>query len=287
MNDVVTRPPTADLIISIVATALFVGLAITYAVRWALIGRVRHGRTDADGGSLFLNKPTMEMVYWVLDPLIDFFAALRITPNMVTLASLVPAAGAAVALGFGWFGLAGVLSILAAFGDIIDGLLARKTGLSSGAGEVVDAAVDRYSELFFFGGLVYYYRTHDQCLFIVLAALAASLMVSYATAKAEAMGVEPPRGAMRRGERAAYLMTGASWTPICATIFAGSPSLALRELPIILALTVVAVVGNISVVQRLTAVAAMLRAREQAAKQQAFDAEEGIATKPDVPVGSI
>ena len=42
-------------------------------------------------------------------------------------------------------------------------------------------------ELFFFGGLVYYYRTHDQCLFIVLAALAGSFMVSYATAKAEAM----------------------------------------------------------------------------------------------------
>ena len=178
--------PTADLVISIVATAFFVVLAITYAVRSALIGRVRHRRTDADGGSLFLNKSTMEMVYWVLDPLIDFIAALRITPNMVTLASLVPAAGAAVALGFGWFGLGAVLSILTTFGDIIDGLLARKTGLSSGAGEVVDAAVDRYGELFFFGGLVYYYRTHDQCLFIVLAALAASLMVSYATAKAEA-----------------------------------------------------------------------------------------------------
>jgi CDP-diacylglycerol--glycerol-3-phosphate 3-phosphatidyltransferase len=281
--------PTADLVISIVATAFFVVLAITYAVRSALIGRVRHRRTDADGGSLFLNKSTMEMVYWVLDPLIDFIAALRITPNMVTLASLVPAAGAAVALGFGWFGLGAVLSILTTFGDIIDGLLARKTGLSSGAGEVVDAAVDRYGELFFFGGLVYYYRTHDQCLFIVLAALAGSMMVSYATAKAEAMGVEPPRGAMRRGERAAYLITGAAWTPFCNTIFAGSPSLALRELPIILALTIVAVVANISVVQRLSAVAATLRAREKAAKQAtpaAFDPEEGIATKPDVPVGS-
>jgi CDP-diacylglycerol--glycerol-3-phosphate 3-phosphatidyltransferase len=277
--------PTADLVISIVATAFFVGLAITYAIRSALIGRVRHRRTDADGGSLFLNKSTMEMVYWVLDPLIDFIAALRITPNMVTLASLVPAAGAAVALGFGWFGLAAVLSILTTFGDIIDGLLARKTGLSSGAGEVVDAAVDRYGELFFFGGLVYYYRTHDQCLFIVLAALAGSMMVSYATAKAEAMGVDPPRGAMRRGERAAYLITGSAWTPICNTIFAGSPSLALRELPIILALTIVAVVANISVVQRLSAVAAILRARERAAKAD-FDPEEGIATKPDVPVGT-
>ncbi|MES1206675.1 MAG: CDP-alcohol phosphatidyltransferase family protein [Pseudomonadota bacterium] len=276
----------ADLTISIVATALFALLSITYTVRSALIGRVRHRRTESDGGSAFLKKPVMEMVYWVLDPLIDLFAALRITPNMVTMGSLVPAAGAGVALGFGWFGLAGVLAILAAFGDIIDGLLARKTGQSSEAGEVVDAAVDRYGELFFFGGLVYYYRGHDQVLFIVLAALAGAFMVSYSTAKAEAMRVDPPRGAMRRGERAAYLLTGSSLTPICSTLFAGSPSLALRELPIILSLTIVAVVANVSVVQRLTAVAAALRAREKAARD-AFDAQDAIVTKPDVPVGTV
>ncbi|HXJ20396.1 MAG TPA: CDP-alcohol phosphatidyltransferase family protein [Polyangia bacterium] len=279
--------PTADLLISIVATSLFLCLIVAYWLRSKLIGRVRHRRTDADGGSAFLNKPTMEMVYWVLEPLIDFFAALRITPNMVTLGSLVPATGAAVALGFGWFGLAGVLAILAAFGDIIDGLLARKTGLSSGAGEVVDAAVDRYSELLFFGGLVYYYRTHDQVLFIILAALAGSMMVSYATAKAEAMGVDPPRGAMRRGERAAYLLTGSSLTPICSHIFLGSPSLALRELPIILALTIVAVVANISVVQRLTSVASTLRARERAAATTFEPDPDTVATKPDVPVGTV
>ncbi len=276
----------ADLKISIATTGLFVALSIAYAVRWALVGRVHHKRTDADGGSLFLNKPTMEMVYWILDPLIDFIAALHITPNQVTLASLVPAAGAGVALGFGWFGLAGTLAILAAFGDIIDGLLARKTGLSSDAGEVVDAAVDRYGELFFFGGLVYYYRGHDQVLFIVLAALAGSFMISYATAKAEAMRVEAPRGAMRRGERAAYLLTGSTLTPICSTLFAGSPSLALRELPIIFSLTIVAVVANISVLQRLSAVAAALRAREKAARA-AFEGQDGIATKPDVPVGTV
>lgn len=275
-----------DLYLCIGMLAFFIGLSITYGVRWALIGRVRHRRTDADGGSLFLNKPTMEMVYWILDPMIDFIAALRITPNMVTLASLIPAAGAGVALGFGYFGLAGLGALLAAFGDIIDGLLARKTGLSSDAGEVVDAAVDRYGELFFFGGLVYYYRTHDQVLFIVLAALAGSFMVSYATAKAEAMNVPAPRGAMRRGERAAYLITGSTLTPIASTLFANSPSLALRELPIILALTVIAVVANISVVQRLSAVAEMLRARERAAKKD-FDPEDAIVTKPDVPVGTV
>ncbi|HVZ86221.1 MAG TPA: CDP-alcohol phosphatidyltransferase family protein [Polyangia bacterium] len=280
----------ADLTISIVITSLFGLLTAAYGLRALFIGRVRHKRTEADGGSIFLNKGLMEMVYWVLDPMIAFIAALRITPNMVTLAALAPAAAGAVAIGFGWFGLGATLTVLATFGDIIDGLLARKTGLSSEAGEVVDAAVDRYGEMMFFGGLVYYYREHDQVLFIVLAALAGSMMVSYATAKAEAMGVTPPRGAMRRGERGTYLIAGAAFTPISNALFAGSPSLALRELPIILALTIVAVVSNISVVQRLVAVAAMLRAREAAARkgrEAAFDPEETIATKPDVPVGTV
>ena len=200
---------------------------------------------------MFLNKRTMEMVYWILDPIIDFLAALRITPNMVTLFSLVPAAGAGVALGFGWFGLASVLAVMATFCDILDGLLARKTGVSSAAGEVIDAAVDRYGEMFFFGGLVYYYRTHDQVLFIVLAAIVGSFMVSYATAKAEAMGVAAPRGAMRRGERAAL-------PDLRRGVHAASRRCCSRtrrrwrcnELPIILALSIVAVVSNISVVQR-------------------------------------
>jgi len=261
-------------------------LVAAYALRTVIAGRVRHARTDADGGSLFLNKPTMEMVYWILDPIIDFVAALRITPNMVTLFSLLPAAGAGVAIGFGWFGLATALAVVSTFCDIIDGLLARKTGVSSGAGEVIDAAADRYGELFMFGGLVYYYRTHDQVLFIVLAALGASFMVSYATAKAEAMGVPAPRGAMRRGERAAYLIFGCAFTPVTQALFGGSPSLALRELPIILGMTIVAVVGNISVIQRLMAVTAMLREREAARAKQA-DAEEGVPTKPDLPVGLV
>jgi CDP-diacylglycerol--glycerol-3-phosphate 3-phosphatidyltransferase len=277
-----------DLTIAIANISFFFLLAGAYLLRSALVGRRRHARTESDGGSVFLNKTTMEMVYWILDPIIDFLAALRITPNMITLFSLVPAAGAGVALGAGWFGLASLLAVIATFCDILDGLVARKTGLSSGAGEVLDAAVDRYSEMFFFGGLVYYYRDHDQVLFIVLLAIIGSFMVSYATAKAEAMGVAAPRGAMRRGERAAYLITGSAFTPVASTLFAGSPSLALRELPIILTLTIVAVVSNISVLQRLSAIAASLRAREVAKRSAAepFD-DEAMATKPDVPVGTV
>ena len=277
----------ADLTIAIANILFFFGLLGAYLLRSALIGRRRHARSEADGGSVFLNKRTMEMVYWVLDPIIDFLAALHITPNMVTLFSLVPAAGAGVALGFGWFGLASVLAVMATFCDILDGLLARKTGVSSAAGEVIDAAVDRYGELFFFGGLVYYYRSHDQVLFIVLAAIVGSFMVSYATAKAEAMGVAAPRGAMRRGERAAYLIFGAAFTPVAKALFANSASLALHECPIILAVTIVAVVSNISVMQRFGAINDLLRAKEKAPPEAAPQAAEPLGSKPDPSAGQV
>jgi len=277
----------ADLTIAIANIIFFFALLGVYLLRSAIVGRRRTARTDADGGSLFLNKRTMEMVYWVLEPLIDFLAALHITPNMVTLFSLLPAAGAGVALAFGWFGLASVLAVMATFCDILDGLLARKTGVSSNAGEVIDAAVDRYGEMFFLGGLVYYYRTHDQVLFIVLAAIIGSFMVSYVTAKAEAMGVPAPRGAMRRGERAAYLIFGAAFTPLAKAVFANSPSLAVHELPIILALTIVAVVSNISVLQRLGAIIEALRARDKAPVEATPEPAQPIASKPDATAGQV
>jgi len=276
-----------DLTIAIANIVFFFALLGAYLIRSAIIGRRRHSRADADGGSVFLNKRTMEMVYWVLEPLIDFLAALHITPNMVTLFSLLPAAGAGVALAFGWFGLASVLAVMATFCDILDGLLARKTGVSSNAGEVIDAAVDRYGEMFFLGGLVYYYRTHDQVLFIVLAAIIGPFMVSYVTAKAEAMGVPAPRGAMRRGERAAYLIFGAAFTPLSKAVFANSPSLAVHELPIILALTIVAVVSNISVLQRLGAIIEALRAKDKASAEAATETPEPIVSKPDPSAGQV
>ena len=168
-------------------------------------GGARHARTDADGGSVFLNKRAMEMAYWLLDPVIDFLAALRITPNMVTLFSLLPAAGAGVAVAFGWFGLA---SRAGDAGDVLRHprrpARAQDRACRPTAGEVIDAAVDRYGEFFLLGrpGRSTTGRT-GSVLFIVLAAIVGGFMVSYATAKAEAMGVAAAarRDAPRRARR--------------------------------------------------------------------------------------
>jgi phosphatidylglycerophosphate synthase len=241
--------------------ALLVGGYGGYALHVYFRGRLRHERTEADGGSVLLRKPMMETAYWLLGPVVGWIAATGATPNAVTLFSLVPAFGAGVALAFGWFGLGAVLATLAQFADILDGLLARKLGVASDAGAVLDSAVDRYVEIFFLGGLAIHYRSSGMLL-VVLAAIAAAFMVSYSTAKAEAKGLTPPRGAMRHAERGAYLLVGAALTPFAMSMAGEDASLILRELPIVAALWLVAVVGNVSVVRRFAAMTASLSKRQ-------------------------
>jgi len=257
---------------------------VAYLVRALLRGRARFARTDADGGSVFLDKRAMEYAYWMLDPLINGLIALRVTPNMVTAFSLLPALGAGVAIAFGWFGLACMLGTIATLSDIVDGVIARRTGVSSDAGEVFDAAVDRFGEFFLMGGLIFYYRDTWSVLLLALAATVGAFMISYSTAKAEAVRVPPPRGAMRRSERAVYLISAAGLTSITKVIFADTPTLSLREAPMILAIAIVAGVANVSAVQRLGAIIQLLRTRQPPPPADDAQDTDGIVTKRETPI---
>jgi CDP-diacylglycerol--glycerol-3-phosphate 3-phosphatidyltransferase len=276
-----------DVYFSILMFAVTATVVLVYVARTLLYGRARHARTDADGGSVLLNKAAMEMGYWLLRPVVEALSILRVTPNMVTGFSLIPALGAGVAAAFGWFGLACALATVGSLCDLVDGVLARKLGVASDAGEVVDAAVDRYVEVFFLGGLVVYYRSHWIVLLLALGALVGSFMVSYTTAKAEAMGVPPPRGSMRRAERAVYLLVASGLTGVSKVVFAESPSHALRELPIILAITMVAVISNISAVQRFAVIAQALRDRQPPHAAPPEEPQDALVTKRDTPAGLV
>jgi hypothetical protein len=92
-----------------------------------------------------------------------------------------------------------------------------------------------------------------------LAALLAAFMVSYATAKAEALKVPPPRGPMRRHERATYLISGVGFTSMLGPLIAGAwPQLPV-ETPLLAGLFAVAVAGNYSAVLRLVRTGIALR----------------------------
>jgi phosphatidylglycerophosphate synthase len=61
-------------------------------------------------------------------PVADALAAIGITPNHLTLAGLVLAVFAGVAVAFGEFPLAGIVLVVSSLCDMLDGAVARRTG---------------------------------------------------------------------------------------------------------------------------------------------------------------
>jgi CDP-diacylglycerol--glycerol-3-phosphate 3-phosphatidyltransferase len=238
---------------SALACVLLLGSA-AYAVRVLRAGRARHARVEAEGKSALLTKSVMEMLVWCSGPIVTGCARLRISPDAVTFFSLGLGGAAGVALGAGHFGLGALLAAVAGACDAIDGQLARRLGSASPAGEVLDAAIDRYVDFALLGGLAFYFRDRPAPLMLALFALLAAFMVSYSTAKAEALHVVPPRGSMRRVERAVLVIGAAALSPATALL---GPT--WREVPLFAALGTIAILGNESAIRRLAAVRSAVR----------------------------
>ncbi len=203
-----------DLHASVLLLTVVAAVAGSYAVRLAVAGPAHFPRVDAAGASPFLGRSAMEMAYWSLQPLGNACVSMGLTANGITRASLALGAAAGVALALGHLGVAAALATAASLGDALDGMVARTTRTASRSGAILDAAADRYQEFFFLGGLALHYHDSAVKLAVTLLALVGSFMVSYGSAKAEALGVAAPRGAMRRAERAAYLCGGALLSPL-------------------------------------------------------------------------
>jgi CDP-diacylglycerol--glycerol-3-phosphate 3-phosphatidyltransferase len=182
--------------------------------------------------------------------------AVGVTANGITLFSVVLAAAAGALLALGFFGAAAVAMVVASLGDALDGLVARRTGTASVGGALLDASADRYEEFFFLGGLALYFHETPAMLGLTLMALAGSFMVSYGSAKAEAMGMPVPPSSMRRAERAVCLCLGAMMTPPIewVTRTQGLPPW-VGKVPLLVALGVIAVVANVSAIRRLRGLA--------------------------------
>jgi CDP-diacylglycerol---glycerol-3-phosphate 3-phosphatidyltransferase len=241
-----------DHLFAFLVLALGVGTLMIYGLRVITRGAAHFERVNAIGGSPLLSKSLVEMGYWALMPLARGCAALGLTPNAITLTALTLGLAAGVALAFGHLGLGALLALLSALGDVLDGQVARLTKRGSKLGEVLDSSVDRYMEFFYIGGLVVFYRHNAFFVTLALLALLASFMVSYSSAKAQAMNVTLPRGPMRRHERSVYLISGAVFSVLFRPWlepFHFWPE--LRGIPMLAALAIVAVAGNIAAVRRL------------------------------------
>jgi CDP-diacylglycerol--glycerol-3-phosphate 3-phosphatidyltransferase len=167
-------------------------------------------------------------------------------------------------LAVGHFGFAAIFATISGLLDSVDGMVARMSGVASDAGEILDAVIDRYVEFFFLSALVIYYREIPILQAAALLALLGSFMVTYSTTKAEALGLMPPRGSMRRPERAVYLTLGATLSTVSIPLLE-TPAESSNPIgyPMAVALVLVAVAANISSIRRFWSIAKAVRVREK------------------------
>jgi phosphatidylglycerophosphate synthase len=165
----------------------------------------------ASGSKGFQNAVINLIRPFAFDPLIRR----GVHPNIVTTIGFVVTVGAGIAYFLGHTRIAGALVLLGGFIDVIDGQVARGTGLASVFGAFYDSTLDRISEIVVFLGIFSLYGGghpdfgYTWMVYTVALAMAGSLMVSYTRARAESLGLDCKVGLMQRPERV-VLIGGAS-----------------------------------------------------------------------------
>ncbi|RME99933.1 MAG: CDP-alcohol phosphatidyltransferase family protein [Chloroflexi bacterium] len=145
-----------------------------------------------------------------LEPLARLISATNISPNVITVIGFLLMVGVAFVLAWGYFLLGGILITGFAIFDAIDGTLARMMGRTSRFGAFLDSTLDRFAEAVIFLGLFIHFLSQGQNLELILiyATVVGSLMVSYARARAEGIGVALKDGWFTRFERIFVLVIG-------------------------------------------------------------------------------
>ncbi|HUE77520.1 MAG TPA: CDP-alcohol phosphatidyltransferase family protein [Longimicrobiales bacterium] len=185
-------------------------------------------------------------VYRILGPLTGWLSARRVHPNALTTLGFAVTMLAALAFHQHMMRPAGFLVLLGGFFDILDGRVARLTGLGSKFGAFYDSTLDRISEVAIYFGLLSLYNDYRLelgdvgMIYLIMLAMAGSMMVSYTRARAEALGLDCRVGLMPRAER--VVLIGA------ASLFFGDAwgGLVLKGVIVLLA-----VLTNITAIQRI------------------------------------
>ncbi len=137
-------------------------------------------------------------------------ARLGVTPNALTIVGCLLNLVVAGLIVRGDLLVGGVAMLLVAAFDTLDGAVARAAGLSSTFGAFLDSTLDRYSEAIVFADIVGYGALTGSTEVVVLAYASAigSLLVSYARARAEGLGLRGDVGWLQRPERIILLGLG-------------------------------------------------------------------------------
>lgn len=195
---------------------------------------------------------------------------------MVTLVGLLLSIVTALVIASGSIVAGGALVLFAGIFDMFDGAMARVRNAATTFGAFLDSTLDRYSESIILGGLLFYALqrptlhealwpwANEQQWMIILIFVAAigSLMVSYAKARAEGLGLECKTGLLARPERVVILAIG---------LLTGTT---------IWALALLAVLSHVTAVERILHVwrAANQSVESKAARQSSAS---GLASETD------
>src|ERR1039457_2947873 len=126
---------------------------------------------------------------WPVDRIAALLAPTGIPPNVITWCALVANLWTGMLFAQGRFATAGGMMIFAGLWDLLDGPVARRQNRVSLFGGFLDSILDRYADLILFLGLLVYYAQVNRFRYAGLAgaAMAGSVMVSYAQARAESL----------------------------------------------------------------------------------------------------
>jgi CDP-diacylglycerol--glycerol-3-phosphate 3-phosphatidyltransferase len=200
-------------------------------------------------------RPLRDLVERLLVPIVNALIRARVSPNTITTWSTAVVLGAGVAFGTGMVRLGGVLLLVSGVGDMLDGRVARVGARVSPFGAFYDSTLDRIGDAALFGGIgIFFVRggvpAHLQTWALVasLVALSATLIVSYARARAEGLSLTCEVGIAQRAERILGLGV--------PSLFIGAGPDGLVLLGIVAVLGILAV---ITVAQRIAHVRALTR----------------------------
>jgi len=190
------------------------------------------------------------------------FSKLPLSPNQWTVISLIPAIASAYFLAGSEFLIAAGFFILAGFLDLVDGSVARVTGKVSRFGAYLDTVVDRYVEALIVLALLFV-ALPDPGFFVPISAWVfiyffGSIMTTYVKAAAKEKeivkeGIELKGGVLERAERLIVL-------------FAGIVLAAFNPAYLSITIILLAVLANISALQRIMIARRMAKPVSRAGK---------------------
>ena len=160
-----------------------------------------------------------ESLRGLLNPLVRLLAALKVGPDLLTIAGWAFSLVAATLFATGNVRVAGAVMLFAGLFDALDGAVARESGRMSAFGAFLDSTLDRLSEAAVFVGIVFYFAAGGSPYAALLAgaAMTFSLGTSYTRARAEGLGIACEVGILERAGRVVIL----SFASILGSLTAG------------------------------------------------------------------